>query len=63
MNLLQVWHIVWNNEPLQWVILSVFLMASFFESLFTWEYVKKELKDTNDAIKYLSNPKNTRNPL
>ena len=62
MNILQqVWHIVWNNEPLQWVILVIFVLACFVEGKEAWEYVNKDLKTTNSAIDYLSDEKNVRN--
>ena len=55
------WSIIWTNEPLQWIVVIVFLIASFCEIYHTVEYRTKDLKTTEEAIKHLTENKNTEN--
>ena len=52
--------IVWTNEPLQWVIIFVFIGAVCWELLTTLKYQRESLKTTREAIGHLKKNKDAR---
>jgi hypothetical protein len=47
------WSIVWNNEPLQYLIIIVFGFALFFEIRSVYHYQNRDLKGLADTLEFL----------
>lgn len=53
MGLVQIWDIVWQNEPFHWVTAAVLLIAVIYEVYTLWQYWHSDCSTTEVAIKFL----------